>query len=580
MNERKRFVFEHESGASLSTLSLKGIDTIPIEKALNFLASEVDDLETNCWVCGEFIDDKYGQVFPHHLTRCEAIAIRLYTLEWSIREESLYYKMCQALRSADRQVIKPYLYYLKLLLCGLNKFPSYSGHTDSLWRGVIDDDGKIASMYSENMKKLWWWGFSSCSYDMNTVTRFFGNQKKVLFNIHFISHAVDISELSCFPIENEILLLPARYLQVINSNEVVPGLRIIQLKELKSPQMITGIEMKPLHSITANTVITTTTSTTSITTTINTTSTSTINEKKEEAIDWKKLVFRPPDDMTDEGIKHLTNITNLNLHNNIVITNEGIKHLTNIASLNLDDNEVITNEGIKHLTNITSLDLTSNGVITNEGIKHLTNISSLYLFNNVVITNEGIKHLTNITNLKLERNGFITNEGIKHLTNITSLDLKGNRVITNEGIKHLTNISSLNLYSNELITNEGIKHLTNITSLNLIYDGFITNEGIKHLTNITSLNLGGNVVITNEGIKHLTNIASLNLGYNKVITNEGIKHLTNITSLDLGGNVVITNEGIKHLTNITSLDLTSNGVITNEGIKHLTKLMFNPFSSK
>jgi hypothetical protein len=557
MQERKRFVFDiNESGASLSTLSLKGIETVTIEKALEFLTSKIDDLETNCWVCGEFVDQKYGQKFPHNLTRCEAIAIRLYTLEWSIREESLYYELCQVLRSTDRQLIKPYLHYLKLLLCGLNKFPSYSGLTNSLWRGVIDTDGKIASMYSEKMKKHWWWGFSSCSSDMNIVKQFFGDNKKVLFNIHFSSHAVDISELSYFPNESEIILFPARYLQVVNSSELFPGFTIIELKEVATPQMITGIDMKKFTT----TATTTTTTTTSITTSA--------KVKKEEVIGW----FTPRSSMYDGEIKHLTNISNLNLSKNGVITNEGIKHLTNISNLDLSENRFITNEGIKHLTNITNLYLCNNRVITNEGIKQLTNMSGLNLSYNGVITNEGIKQLTNMSNLNLLFNGVITNEGIKQLTNMSNLNLCYNIVITNEGIKHLTNMSNLNLSKNGVITNEGIKLLTNITFLSLSNNKVITNEGIKQLTNITFLDLSCGGVITNEGIKHLTNITSLNLSFNRVITNEGIKHLTNITSLDLNDNRVITNEGIKHLTNITNLNLNGNGVITYEGIKHLTNI--------
>jgi hypothetical protein len=244
MQERRRFVFENESGASLSPLSLKGIDTVTIETALDHLKDDIEDLETFNWVAGEFLDNKFGQKFPHNLTRCEAIAVRLYTVEWTTREDSLYYKMCQALRSANRQSIKPYLHYLKLLLCGLNKFPSHISHNNTLWRGVIDDDGKIASMYSEKLKKHWWWGFSSCSSDMTVVKQFLGDKKKVLFNIHFTSHAVDISELSYFPNESEIILFPARYLQVVNASEMAPGLTIVEMKEVTSPLMITGIELK------------------------------------------------------------------------------------------------------------------------------------------------------------------------------------------------------------------------------------------------------------------------------------------------------------------------------------------------
>ena len=83
--------------------------------------------------------------------------------------------------------------------------------------------------------------------------------------------------------------------------------------------------------------------------------------------------------------------------------------------ISIECNYNITNEGIKHLTQLRSLNLSSNKTITDEGIKPLTQLKNLNLFNNNTITDEGIKHLTQLRNLNLAGNRTITKKGIKHL---------------------------------------------------------------------------------------------------------------------------------------------------------------------
>jgi hypothetical protein len=67
------------------------------------------------------------------------------------KEESLYFKLNEALRSSNRALMKPYLPYLKLFLSGLALLPGYQSATQSLWRGVRGD---IANLF--DLKKKYW----------------------------------------------------------------------------------------------------------------------------------------------------------------------------------------------------------------------------------------------------------------------------------------------------------------------------------------------------------------------------------------------------------------------------------------
>ena len=121
-------------------------------------------------------------------------------------------------------------------------------------------------------------------------------------------------------------------------------------------------------------------------------------------------------------IKNIHNAINLILnHDGNSINNWNDNDLQYITDLAIWSNKNITDTGIKHMTNLTSLFCGDN--ITDDGIKHMTNLTSLNLQNNKTITDAGIKHLTNLTSLHLHSNQTITDVGIKHLTNRTSLHL-------------------------------------------------------------------------------------------------------------------------------------------------------------
>ncbi len=67
----------------------------------------------------------------------------------------------------------------------------------------------------------------------------------------------------------------------------------------------------------------------------------------------------------------------LNLENLNKITDEGLRHLTNLTSLHLKFNRRITDKGLQPLTKLTTLDLTNNTTITEPGIQHLTELTRI-----------------------------------------------------------------------------------------------------------------------------------------------------------------------------------------------------------
>lgn len=196
----------------------------------------VPHITTFAWTVKQHVESLTN--LRHGHSPDEAASIYLYTMEWTIREESLYHKLNTALRTPNREDLKPYLPYLSALL----KMPRFNS-TNALWRGVRAD---IADRYkTDKTKHQLWWGFSSCTVDMETSVKFLGDetQARVLFNVHFASHAVDIQEYSSIKSEKEVILLPARNFQVMSIGSLGANPTIIELQETTEslPSLLIGL---------------------------------------------------------------------------------------------------------------------------------------------------------------------------------------------------------------------------------------------------------------------------------------------------------------------------------------------------
>jgi hypothetical protein len=163
------------------------------------------------------------------LTIDESAAIRIYTFEWPEPHPSLYSMLNHTLRKTDRENLRPYYKYLKLLLTAMVKLPCVPQQT--IWRGVTKD---LSADFPRGTS-VTWWGFSSCTHTMTVLesNMFLGNSgARTLFSIEAINGRA-IREHSQINTEDEILLLPGTYMEVQSQLSPATGLHIIHLKQMK-----------------------------------------------------------------------------------------------------------------------------------------------------------------------------------------------------------------------------------------------------------------------------------------------------------------------------------------------------------
>jgi len=204
-------------------------------QSLEPLVPGIEYFGFSCTMLASNIDNNQKQ----KLADDEISSINLYTCESNPREKSLYFVLNKALREQDRKALIPFFPYLHLLLHSMSKLPKCAPGT-VVWRGVQKN---ISSDFTKG-RKIIWWGLSSCTKDMNALDNFLGKDNdRTLFSVQ-INSAIEISQFSAFPNEEEVLVFPCVTFEVQNVYSPSNGLWIIQLKEIFSPvKLIKGFDM-------------------------------------------------------------------------------------------------------------------------------------------------------------------------------------------------------------------------------------------------------------------------------------------------------------------------------------------------
>ena len=264
-----------------------------------------------------------------------------------------------------------------------------------------------------------------------------------------------------------------------------------------------------------------------------------------------------------------------------------LKDFTFLRKLDLLRNDDITDAGLMHLSNLTNLEvlfIIGTGT-TDAGLAHLkgmTKLSSIWM-GGPHFTDAGLAHLKgkeHLTNLSIPGTS-VTDAGFEQFKDkrFREIDLSGTR-ITDKSLSHIgrmTDLLTLNL-ANTDVTQSGLDNLVDLTKLKAvdlsgieIADQWL--ENLKNLENLWGLTLN-NTKITGSGLKFLEHlpISFLSISDNE-IEDAALQSLGGFRNLEFlfVDNTKITGPELEHLKDLTELMVisVSNAELTDEGLKHL-----------
>ncbi|CAF2876986.1 unnamed protein product [Rotaria sp. Silwood2] len=232
VGNRSRFTDVYNEPVDRLLSPIKGYQSKPLVslmEAIQLVSGFFHEIEDNVKVA---LHNCRNQV--DKLTQQESASIHLYTMQFD-DGPSLYQVLNESLRAENREDLKPWFSYLKLLLTALYKLPS---EKKRVWRGIRNVD--LSEKYRVNTEFAWW-GVSSCTADMQVLesNQFLGKEGlRTLFSIDCIN-GKSIAAHSYFKnVEQEFILMPGSYFQVIGQLTPGGGLHIIELKEITPPMTL------------------------------------------------------------------------------------------------------------------------------------------------------------------------------------------------------------------------------------------------------------------------------------------------------------------------------------------------------
>ena len=261
------------------------------------------------------------------------------------------------------------------------------------------------------------------------------------------------------------------------------------------------------------------------------------------------------------ALSNLTNLTELWLGGNLISDVSALPNLTNLTELWLGDNLISDVSALSNLTNLTELVLDNNSISDVTPLSSLTNLTRLLSLNNNLISDVApLSNLTNLTELWLRNNLISDVSALSNLTNLTELWLGDNLISDISPLSNLINLTELWLYNNLISDVSPLPNLTNLTVLSLSRNSISDVSALSNLTNLTYLALSTNSISDVSPLSNLTNLTVLLFDENSFSDISLLSNLTNLTELWLYNNSISDISPLSNLTNLTILELFTNSI--------------------
>ncbi|CAL6062127.1 Leucine_rich repeats-containing protein [Hexamita inflata] len=292
-----------------------------------------------------------------------------------------------------------------------------------------------------------------------------------------------------------------------------------------------------------------------------------------------------------EGIQNATELTSLNLQNNLISDLKDLDKLTLLQHLDISNNQLFDITNVGKLMKLETLNLSNNNLIICKPLEALKLLASLQIDGNMILDLSYVKKLEKFNwDMITEQNEPNNQDYHNYLGSNSSetYNLQIQQLI--ENLQHDANISSQIVHDMQQIN----KYKAQVKDQKLIIQNdatLLSIEFSEHLDvhelvvmncynlilercpkNITKLTINSCNLSDLSGIEIMTQLINLNLSMNQLKQIEKLAPLEGLTCLDLGQNNIDDISVLSNFKKLNTLDISQNLVSDISSIAVLTQI--------
>ncbi|CAL6025497.1 leucine-rich_repeat domain-containing protein [Hexamita inflata] len=272
----------------------------------------------------------------------------------------------------------------------------------------------------------------------------------------------------------------------------------------------------------------------------------------------------------------LTNLTDLDLSNNLISDISSIAKLKNLRILDLNSNSIEDISALSSLTDLTYLDLQLNKLTLytlalpnlvvlklgcnkledKSGLQHSPKLESLNLFKTDTTDLRTIPpQLFGLKELILNQNNITEISYLSNFVDIQYLDLSENKQLQNIGpLKFCTQLTKLFIQETSISDIWPLQFMKNLKTLHIInYSKTVDLHPLQYLFQLQNISAYHTCIIDVSPLAKLTLLEFFDFSFNKITNAKTLKHHKNFSKYDFSHQEVPTTDELKFYNKILSV---------------------------
>ncbi|CAL6001264.1 leucine-rich_repeat domain-containing protein [Hexamita inflata] len=227
------------------------------------------------------------------------------------------------------------------------------------------------------------------------------------------------------------------------------------------------------------------------------------------------------------SFKNQTQLKQLYLPRNKIVSADALKSLSGLVSLNLNENRIGSLLFIANLQCLTQLKMNENRICDLSPLSNLVGLQILHLQQNRIQNLNGLQNLVNLKVLYLKSNQIKDLEPLRKLVNLKLLFMGDNQIENIQPLHGLVKITNLYLRTNRIKNIHALINMTELIELGLWDNQIEDIQVLENMKKLEDLTIHRNLIQDIQSLTGLISLKQLDIQYNQIKNVKPIAHHPN-----------------------------------------------------